>query len=189
MRRLFCTFAILVGGLAGPSIGLAQENAPQPVLPTSDILTIDSDAMFSQSLFGLRVSQEVVAKETVLSTENRRIQAELTAEEQALTEKRKEMSAEDFRAIAEAFDARVVQFRQEQDQKSIDIELSKKREEEKFVQAASPILTGLMQEAGARVVMERRNVLLLDPSIDITSRAILRLNQSIGDGSIVGTGD
>ncbi len=189
MRRLFYICALVIGGLTSPSVGWAQESETQPKLPTSDVLTIDSDVLFTQSLFGLRVSQDVVAKETVLSTENRRIQAELTAEELALTEKRKEMSAEDFRAVAEAFDARVVQFRQQQDQKLVDIERGKKLEEEKFVQAASPILTELMQEAGAKVVMERRNVLLLDPSIDITSRAILRLNQTLGDGRTIAGSD
>ena len=84
-----------------------------------------------------------------------------------------------FRAVAEAFDARVVQIRKEQDAKAADLELRRQREQEAFIRVASPILTSLMREAGARVILERREVLLGDPAMDITAVAIERLNQTL----------
>ena len=156
-------------------------------LPQTQILVIDSDLLFSQSEFGVRVAQDLAVEESVLLAENRRIQAELIAEENALTEQRAEMDPVAFRAVAEAFDARVVQIRKEQDQKSANLETRRQREQEAFIRAASPILSQLMQEAGASVVVERRGVLLFDPEADITQMAIERLNVTIGDGTTSGT--
>lgn len=183
MRRLLSGVAIVVAGLIQAPATFAQAQPSDLAdIMVSAILTLDSDVLYSQSLFGLRVSQELAAEEAVLLAENRRIQAELTEEERELTNQREGMDPKAFRAIADAFDARVVQIRGEQEQKSINIELRRKREEEAFIRAASPILTDLMREAGAQVILERRDVLLSDPSIDITPTAIKRLNQVLGDG-------
>ncbi|MBO9408773.1 OmpH family outer membrane protein [Shimia sp. R9_1] len=183
MRRLVAGFAIVVAGLFQAPATFAQEEARAPQeVPAAAVLTVDSDLMFSQSLFGLRVTQELAAEEAVLLAENRSIQAELTAEERELTNQREGMDPKAFRAVADAFDARVVQIRNEQEQKSRNIEVQRQREEEAFIRAASPILTDLMREAGASVILERREVLLSDPAIDITPMAIKRLNQILGDG-------
>lgn len=167
--------SILAGALLSAPFALAQDGG----LPQSPILTVDSDMMFSQSQFGVRLAQELAAEESVLLAENRRIQAELTAEEKALTAKRGEMDADAFRAVAEAFDARVVQIRKEQDAKAAKLEKRRQREQEAFIRVASPILTTLMRDAGARVILERREILLGDPAVDITSVAIERLNETL----------
>ncbi len=173
MRIIF-----LIGALLGAPFAFAQDRA----LPRSQVLTVDSDMMFSESMFGIRMTQEFAADESILLAENRRIQAELTAEEKALTDKRGDMEAEAFRAVAEAFDARVVQIRKEQDQKAANLEQRRLREQEAFVRVASPVLTALMRDAGASVILERRDVLLGDPAVDVTSFAIRRLDQMLGDG-------
>ncbi|WP_294113350.1 OmpH family outer membrane protein [Shimia sp.] len=178
MLRTTLRITVLAGALMSAPFAFAQER----VLPQSPVLTVDSDMMFSQSQFGVRVAQELAAEESVLLAENRRIQAELTAEEKALTEKRGEMDADAFRAVAEAFDARVVQIRKEQDAKAANIEQRRQREQEAFIRVASPILTTLMRDAGASVILERRDVLLGDPAVDITSFAIERLNETLGAG-------
>lgn len=173
----------MVAGLFGAPATFAQVAPPQVQgVPSTTVLTVDSDVMYAQSLFGLRVTQEIAAEEAVLLAENRRIQAELTAEERELTNQREGMDPKAFRAIADAFDARVVQIRNEQEQKALNIELRRQREQEAFIRAASPILTALMQEAGANVIFERRDVLLSNPAIDVTAQAIKRLNEMLGDG-------
>ena len=50
--------------------------------------------------------------------ENRRIEAELTAEERTLTEIRDDLSPVQFRARAAAFDEKVQRLRREQDEKA-----------------------------------------------------------------------
>ncbi|MFY0619497.1 OmpH family outer membrane protein [Shimia sp.] len=187
MRRALTCLAFWVGALFATSPH-AQTVPPQfdaisgNVLSAAAVLTVDSEALFAQSRFGQRVSQELAAEESVLMAENRRIQAELTEEERVLTARRATMDAKAFRAVADAFDARVVKIRTEQDQKSANIIQQRQQEEDAFIRAASPVLTELMREAGASVILDRREILLSDPSVDITEIAIQRLNLRLGDG-------
>ena len=179
MRGVLAAIVLAIGATAVAPV--AQSQAVSSV-PQAAVLTIDSDTMFNQSLFGQRVAQDLAADESLLLAENRRIQAELTAEEKALTEQRSKMDAKAFRAIAEAFDARVVRIRNEQDQKAAGLEQRRQREQEAFARAAGPILTDMMREAGASVVIERGSALLSDPAVDVTALAIQRLNATLGDG-------
>ena len=97
LRRL-CVALVLIG--PAPNVGLAQE-------VRSPILTIDSDHLYSESAFGQRVLREIEAQTTALAEENRTLEAQLETEERALTAQRDAMAAAEFRALADAFDARV----------------------------------------------------------------------------------
>ncbi|MEP3333932.1 OmpH family outer membrane protein [Sedimentitalea sp.] len=151
-------------------------------LPDSVILTISSERLFSDSAFGQRVAREFEAASGELAKENRRIEQELTEEEQGLTERRPSMEAAAFRELADAFDVKVKEFRRTQDAKARALVQRNEEEQVKFIQAARPILTDLMREAGAGVVLERSSVFLSVTAIDVTEVAINRLNATIKDG-------
>lgn len=157
--------------------------AQTSVVPISPIVTIESDRLFSGSAFGLRVAAEIEAERSVLLAENRKIEAELLAEEKRLTDLRKEMDPKDFRAIADAFDARVEGIRTNWESKARAISEKEERERAMFLQAAQPVLVDLMREARAGMILERRSVFLSADATDITDLAINRLNLAIGDGS------
>ncbi|QUJ77578.1 OmpH family outer membrane protein [Sulfitobacter albidus] len=173
LLRLFCA-ALLVTALAAAPGG-AQER-PQPVV----ILTIDSERLFLESDFGQRVAAEIEARGNELATENRQIETELAREEQELTEQRAALSAEEFRPLADAFDARVQETRQTQAAKSRALGDQLEREREVFLAAAGPVLRDLMTDAGARVILERRTVFLSTDSSDVTAAAIARINAVLG---------
>ncbi|MDU9003350.1 OmpH family outer membrane protein [Sedimentitalea todarodis] len=156
--------------------------AQQLGLPDSVILTISSERLFSDSAFGKRVAREFEAASGELARENRRIEQELTLEEQELTDRRPNMEPAAFRELADAFDAKVKEFRRTQDAKARALVQKNEEEQVKFIQAARPILTDLMQEAGAGVVLERSSVFLSVTAIDVTEVAINRLNATIRDG-------
>ena len=80
----------------------------------SPILTLDSERVFDATPLGKSVSSELERLFRELETENRRIEAELTAEEQALTEQRPTLEPDAFRELADAFDTKVQQIRSEQ---------------------------------------------------------------------------
>lgn len=151
-------------------------------LPDSVILTISSERLFSESAFGQRVAREFEAASGELAKENRRIEQELTEEEQELTERRPEMEPAAFRELADAFDVKVKEFRRTQDAKARALVQKNEEEQVKFIQAARPILTDLMRESGAGVVLERSSVFLSVTAIDVTEVAISRLNATIKDG-------
>ncbi|SEO28053.1 chaperone for outer membrane proteins, Skp family [Salinihabitans flavidus] len=176
VRRIIATLAtvlLMAGGLAAQTFGTT----------VSSVLVIDSEELFAQSEFGQRVSSEIEADQARHLAENRKIEAELTAEEKRLTEQRPEMDPGDFRAEADAFDDRVQEIRRIQDEKARKIVQRRDRARVAFLRAATPVLGEIMQNSGANVIFERNSVFLLDESIDITDRAIDRINEAIGEGA------
>lgn len=178
LLRIVVVLGALMGGLA--AVAQSQPSI-QPVV-RGDILTIESDRLFTDSAFGQRVVREIEAQQSILLAENRKIEAELAAEEKRLTDLRKEMTPEDFRAVADAFATRVQDIRQAQDAKARAIGEMRERQQAVFIQAADPILAALVREAGASVILERRTVFFSTDAVDITNQAIERLNLTIGDG-------
>lgn len=183
----------------GPLFGLAfavavlfaaagHGTAQQLGLPKTAILTIETDRLFTESAFGKRTANEIEAESAVLAAENRRIEAELTAEEKTLTARREEMEPEAFRALADAFDEKVQSIRRTQDAKARALNKRADKARVEFLQAARPVLEALMREAGAGVILERSSVFLSANATDITDLAIDRIDAAIGDGSKSGSG-
>ncbi len=134
-------------------------------------------------MFGERVRLEIEAEESILRAENRQMEAQLVEEEKQLTSKRKDMTPEDFRAVANAFDMRVEEIRKFQEKKASEISQLRESQEISFVSAARPVLEALMRETSASVILEQRTILMSTSMVDITDEAISRLNVAIGDGT------
>lgn len=183
ISRTFLRVALFVWTVlaisAGPDLGGAQELG----LPNSAILTISSDRLFSGSEFGRRIAAEIESEGVILAAENRKIEAELTKEEQDLTAKRSELKPDEFRVLADAFDAKVQDIRRTQDSKARALGQRNDDARVVFFQAARPVLGALMREASAGVILERSSVFLSANATDITDIAISRINDAIGDGT------
>lgn len=156
-------------------------------IPRSPLLTIDPDRLFSQSLYGLRIQQELGQKTTELASENRQIETELETEELALTEQRPSLTLEEFRALADEFDLKVSSMRNRQDGKTRALQRLRDRERQTFLTNALPVLTDIMRESGAVAIVESRSVFVTADQIDITDVAIARLNATLGDGTVLST--
>lgn len=181
MRRVLCTLCLIVG-MSGVSPVFAQQ---LPASPTVPILVVDSDRLFLSSDFGERVAREIEAQGNELATQNRQIEQELADMEQDLTDRRDSMSPEEFQPLADAFDTRVQETREEQAAKSRALNVQLEAERAAFLNAAGPVLQELMAELGASVVLDRRTVFISSNRADITSAAIARLNARLGQGATV----
>ncbi|MDF1668924.1 MAG: OmpH family outer membrane protein [Roseovarius sp.] len=148
----------------------------------SDILVLDPDRLFMETLFGQRLNSDYLKQREQLSALNDQRSADLEAEEQALTDLRAQKTPEEFRDLADAFDTKVQQIRRDSDRAVRDLELSRERAPGIFMRAVQPVLVELMQDAGGAVVMDVRTVLLRSDVIDITDVAIARIDQRIGSG-------
>jgi len=168
---------------------LAQEPPLAMGQAQSAVLTIDTERLFADSLFGRRVADDYRAATEALAAENRRIEAELTAEEQALTDRRPAMDPDAFRAEADAFDARVQAIRGEQDAKERALQDRLTAGRDAFLAAAAPVLGDLMRGAGASVILDRRSVFLALGAVDVTEEAIATIDAAIGTGEEEGQPD
>ena len=170
--------AALIAAVALPA---AAQN-PQIELPPP-VLVIDADRLLAESAFGSAIAEEFEAAVRRLTEENRRIETELLAEERALTERRAELPPEEFRPLADAFDAKVEALRAEQDEKERALAEVGEAGRQRFFAEIVPILSDIVRERGALVLLERRDVFLSADAIDITDEAIARIDAAVPAGT------
>lgn len=149
---------------------------------SSPVLVVDLDQVFLRSAFGQRVEQDSIAAQVVLQSEFDVIIDALNAEEGSLTERRPDMAPEDFRVEAEAFDEKVQQIRVEQDARVAALRAAVENSRRVFLDAIEPILGQIMNDRGAVVIIDRRNVRLFAQGVDITNDAVVAIDSVIGDG-------
>jgi Skp family chaperone for outer membrane proteins len=114
---------------------------------------------------------------------NRKLEAELEAEEQRLTDLRAEKTPDEFRKLADAFDTKVQRIRRDSDRAVRDLERRRERAPVTFLRRVQPVLVELMRDAGGAVIIEARSVLLRADAVDVTDLAIARIDARIGDGT------
>jgi Skp family chaperone for outer membrane proteins len=148
----------------------------------SPILTIDWDGLYQRSAWGLRVAREIATAGGDLNTENTRVADQLTAEEKDLTERRPGMAPVDFRAAADAFDARVVAIRRAQEAKSRAIAAQADEERRAFISAALPLLDAVLAERGATAVIDARVIIRSLGAVDVTEDMVTFADDRLGDG-------
>ncbi|MGB3689760.1 MAG: OmpH family outer membrane protein [Jannaschia helgolandensis] len=184
MRRAGLLLATIVACATGSGSAQQAVDPPQAVgVPQSAVVVLDRDTLFSNSLFGRRVARDIETASTELAAENRRIEAELEAEERALTIRRDEMDVVAFRTLADDFDSRVTGIRQAQDAKARAITQQTERAQQIFFERANPVLVDLARETGALVILDRRIVIASADQVDITALAQTRIDAMLGDGS------
>lgn len=161
---------------------LAPAMAQDLGLPDSPILVIDPNRLFAETTFGKHVDAQIQDQGNALATENRRIEAELAAEEKALTEERPGMEPQAFRDKADAFDTKVTRIRSEQEAKAQKLAKERDNAQRRFLSVARPVLEELMVESGAAALLDTRSVLLSSKTVDVTDEAVQRIDQAIGTG-------
>ncbi|WP_099823695.1 OmpH family outer membrane protein [Oceaniglobus indicus] len=178
MIRLL-VLAVVVG--LGLTAAQAQQRpaAPDTAMP---LLIVDQEELFLRSAFGKRIRADIAGRFEALAAENRRIEAELVAEEQALTVRRATMDNDEFAPLANEFDARVRATREAQDAKSAAIEQASDDAQQAFFARVARILGQIMRDRGAVAIVDGRAVLLSVDAMDITQEAIARIDAEIGDG-------
>ena len=171
--------ALVALGLAG---GAGAQTVTAGVTAAPTILTLDQDRLYAESRFGQALEKSSADAVARLAAENRQIEADLAAEEKALTEKRATLSAEEFKPLAEAFDAKVERIRAEQEAKSQAVQSTRDQGRKTFFQAVLPVLADLMRQRGALAILNKQAVILSFDAVDVTEAAIAAIDAKLGEG-------
>lgn len=175
--------AIAVAALVGSAlVGSAGAGAAQDGTASS-ILTIDRERLFVESDFGQAVLAREAASAKALEAENAQIEADLIAEEQDLTDRRATLSAEEFSALAAAFDEKVVRIRAEQDEKVRNLTQLRENDRKAFFRAVVPVLGDLLVERKAVAIFDSSATVLALGTIDVTDAAIAKVDAVLGAGA------
>ena len=151
----------------------AQEAAQNPVV------TVDLERLVSETQIGQYLSFQMSEEAQRLQAELDAIEAELSAEEDDLIKKRETLDLDEFRVLAKAFDEKAVRLRQEQQAKIQAISEESSRRRQDLLRSFVPVLSQVMRDRGATVLLDRRSVVLDDrASVDITDVAIMIIDQN-----------
>jgi Skp family chaperone for outer membrane proteins len=177
--------ALRIGALGWCLVGPA---AAQDIVPPSDlpqgsiILVLDQERLFAESQFGRESLERQREAVEALDAENTRIEAELVAEEQALTDRRPDLPAEEFSALAQAFDEKVERIRQEQVAKERSLVEARDADRRVFLtQLVLPVLGDILQATGAVAILNKGDVLVAANAIDVTDAAVARVDDRWSD--------
>lgn len=157
-------------GAGGPAV--TQEAAA--------FLIVNQERLLTGSVTGRRLLDEEEVERDRLRAEARALDAAFEAEERQLTEQRATLAPEEFRTRADAFDARVVQARREQDERASALAEEFEQRRRQFYARVAPILVMVMDRRGAKAVFDETSVLLADQSLNITDAVIAEIDASAG---------
>jgi Skp family chaperone for outer membrane proteins len=149
----------------------------------SSVLTIDISRIARETKYGQRIFKEFENAQSELIESNTIIQNNLESEEQSLVELRKTLAADEFRKLAVEFDERANSIRKER--AALENKLFEIRDENinNLLQLSVPFLQEIMRSYKASVIIDRRNIVLSNPMVDITEKAIELINNKLGDGT------
>lgn len=171
------------GRLAGPAFALAlalSGAAAAQTLPSSPFLFINQERLLTGSQAGQALLAEEERQRDALRSEARALDSAFEAEERKLTEQRPTMPPEEFRELADAFDARVVQARKDQDERASALAQEFDQRRRQFYARVAPLLVQLMDRAGARAVFDENSALLTDQTLNITDEVIAAIDAQGG---------
>ena len=146
----------------------------QPLLGSekSSLFTVDMGKLYRSSDFGKNFILNNNIDRQALQNENEKLELELLSEEKELSELRKTLSLDEFRPKALKFDEKVSIIRTEQGKKEENLKNKARQVEAEFYKKVYPLLYELLLDRGGLLLIDKRNVILWDSSVDITDEAI-----------------
>ena len=145
----------------------------------SELFTVDMTKILRSSEFGKNIIAANNIARKKLQSENEELEKKLLLEEKELSELRKTLSVEEFRPKALEFDKRVSIIRAEQGKKEEILNKKVRKEETDFFKRIYPLLYEILIERGGLILVDQRNIILWDNSVDITDDAIQAINQAL----------
>ena len=175
INRLLFIASLCLGGAFfqpayGQDLGVVQQQ----------IMILDPERLFDETQLGQRMLAEHQTQRDRLASSNRKLEAELEAEERRLTEIRAETDPTEFRELADAFNTRVQQIRRDSERRALDLERDRERLQIQFLRAVEPVLLEVMRESGATVVLDARTVLFRTETADVTGLVVQRIDAAFG---------
>jgi Skp family chaperone for outer membrane proteins len=178
MRGRFLPLAaVLATSLLVAATPARVQEAPPP------FLLLNQERLLTGSATGQELLAEEEARREALRAEAREIDRRFEEEERRLTELRDATPPEEFRALADAFDERVIQARREQDERSNALVMEFDRRRRQFYGDVAPLLVDILSRYGAHAIFDESAVLLADQSLNITDAVIAEIDARVGEGA------
>jgi len=156
---------------------LAATEVMAQALPSAVIAVIDTQQIRRDSLAGKDFSRQVEVIQAEFQTDYNKISEELKKEEQELQNKRAVMTPEAFEAARREFAQKYQTAQQNLEEKQRNINLAITKANNELSRALLPIFKRITESRGANILLERGQIVLPAPKLDITSDVISELDK------------
>ena len=143
------------------------------------ILYLNQNKVYSESNFGKNLEEMFRNESKKLKEQNRQLTKELEIEEQRLTNEREGMPPDEFKILAQSFNARVEKVRKEQKEKSDTLKYKLEKERKYFFNAVYPLLLEFVSKTNATAILDSSVVLVGNSKLDVTNKVILIINDEL----------
>ena len=150
-----------------------------PVNAAEDVLIVNLQYVVSQSKSGvsLRKQSEALNKEVIDLRDD--VSKELQAKGKKLEEEKTLLAPEVFQERINALQTEAESKQQELQTKVQKIQEAIQRASASIDSVMSPILTEIVNEEGAKILLDRQAILFGDPKLDISAEVVKRLNKRL----------
>ena len=176
-RKWAWVWISVIAGMVAPAV--QAQGLSYSVAGESQVLVLDIRRALNESNAGQLILEKYKAAIIALNNEFNILQTQLTAEEQELRDLRSSVKVSEFVKLAESFDQKSTQAREEYRlrKQAIDDELNENTD--RLARILSQYAGEVMEEKGATVVLMKNQVIVSSNAIDITSGVMERANQLI----------
>ena len=176
-RKWAWVWISVIAGMVAPAV--QAQGLSYSVAGESQVLVLDIRRALNESNAGQLILEKYKAAIIALNNEFNILQTQLIAEEQELRDLRSSMEVSEFVKLAESFDQKSTQAREEYRlrKQAIDVELNENTD--RLARILSQYAGEVMEEKGATVVLMKNQVIVSSNAIDITSGVMERANQLI----------
>lgn len=156
------------------------------VVEGAKIIVLDQKQLFDQSAAGQDGNRQLKPLAEALETKFKGYQDSFQKEKEGLDQMRAKaiVSEPDLGKKLEDLQRRANNANEEINAKKADLQRSSQYVNYQIVQALQPIMQEVMTARGANIVMERGNVVLASPAVDVTTVVIQKLNAKLPRVSI-----
>ena len=182
-RKWAWVWISVIAGMVAPAV--QAQGLSYSVAGESQVLVLDIRRALNESNAGQLILEKYKAAIIALNNEFNILQTQLIAEEQELRDLRSSMEVSEFVKLAESFDQKSTQAREEYRlrKQAIDDELNENTD--RLARILSQYAGEVMEEKGATVVLMKNQVIVSSNAIDITSGVMERANQLINNDTFL----
>lgn len=170
--RILAASLMVAFGVTALTGGSRAQELPQAV-----VAVVDTQEIRRESLAGQDFSRQVKAIQAAFQAEYNKVSQSLKKQEAELQRQRAILSQKAFQKRRQAFAQKYQKAQQQLQEKRRQINQAINKASNELTRALMPIFQKIAEERGANIVVERSQIVLPAPELDITDEVIAELDK------------
>ncbi len=143
------------------------------------ILVVDMQKVQRDAAASVSVTEQIAALRAELGAVISKRSEAINREETELAKERNKLTADELRTLAREFERKVFAHRDFEQQETTKLQLLQAQARAAIRGQIIPILTSVMRERNAQVMLDKNEVVLSKDALDVTNEVLTRLNKAL----------